>query len=235
MSRRTDSEPTVGGGVAYERIKQAIVEGRYPPGDRLVEQRLADDFDLSRTPVREAIRMLEAEGLVTTERHRGAIVRSLSAAEIYDLYDLRSRLESYAAELAAERRSPEDLAAMGEALADYDAAVAAVATTQGDGVREIFRHNERFHGAIVGASRHSRLQQLIARTVSVPMVYRSFQRYHSQEFERSSSFHHLILDEIDRGDAARAGRLMTEHILQGRDSLFVEHAGGLGETERSGA
>jgi DNA-binding GntR family transcriptional regulator len=216
---RADWEPTVGGGIAYERIKQAIVEGRYPPGERLIEQRLADDFDLSRTPVREAIRMLEAEGLVATERNRGAIVRSLSATDLYDLYDLRARLESYAAELAAQRSKPEDITAIERALMDYDGALELVDSRQSEALREIFRHNERFHAAIVRASQHTRLQQLIARTVSVPMVYRSFQRYERAEFKRSSDFHHLILAAIVQGEAARAGRLMTEHILQGRDSL----------------
>ena len=84
-------------------MRAAIVENRYPPGQRLVEQRIAEELGLSRTPVREALRMLEAEGLVVSERNRGAMVRPLSSTEVDDLYGLRIRLESYAVEVATER------------------------------------------------------------------------------------------------------------------------------------
>ncbi len=94
---------TVGAELAYEQVRAAIVENRYPPGQRLVEQRIAEELGLSRTPVREALRMLEAEGLVVSERNRGAMVRPLSATEVVDLYGLRIRLESYAVEVATER------------------------------------------------------------------------------------------------------------------------------------
>src|SRR5262249_54013606 len=88
---------------AYARIRQSIVEGRRAPGTRLVEQRLAEELDLSRTPVREALKMLEAEGLVVIERNVGAIVRLLDRQTVTDLYDLRARLESFGAGRAAAR------------------------------------------------------------------------------------------------------------------------------------
>ena len=70
---------------AYAKVRAAIVESRYPPGHRLVEQRIAEELGLSRTPVREALRMLQAEGLVVSERNRGAMVRPLSPTEVVDL------------------------------------------------------------------------------------------------------------------------------------------------------
>ena len=99
----TTASDAVGTTHAYEQVRAAIVENRYAPGQRLIEQRLAAELGLSRTPVREALRILEAEGLVVSERNRGATVRPLSPTEVVDLYGLRIRLESYAAELAAER------------------------------------------------------------------------------------------------------------------------------------
>jgi len=92
-----------GAAQAYQHLRAAIVENRYPPGHRLVEQQLAAELGLSRTPVREALRKLEAEGLVVSERNRGAMVRPLSSTEVVDLYGLRIKLESYAVELATER------------------------------------------------------------------------------------------------------------------------------------
>ena len=109
---------TVGAELAYEQVRAAIVENRYPPGQRLVEQRIAEELGLSRTPVREALRMLEAEGLVVSERNRGAMVRPLSPTEVVDLYGLRIRLESYAVEVATERATETEL---GELVAAADA------------------------------------------------------------------------------------------------------------------
>src|SRR4051794_34646011 len=89
---------------AYARIREAIVEGRYAPACRLKEQRVAEELQLSRTPVREALKMLAAEGLVQIERNVGAMVRPVDRKSIVDLYELRGRLESYAAGRAARHR-----------------------------------------------------------------------------------------------------------------------------------
>src|SRR5262245_1038429 len=77
---------------AYRQIRDAIVQGRYRPGQRLIEQRISEEFGLSRTPVREGLRRLEAEGLVITERNRGAVVRPVTPGDIDDLYELRATL-----------------------------------------------------------------------------------------------------------------------------------------------
>jgi DNA-binding GntR family transcriptional regulator len=102
----------VGSEVAYAALRTAIIEGEFRPGERIIEQRLAANLGLSRTPVREAVRMLAADGLVIATRHRGAIVRPLERADVLDLYELRARLESYAAELASSRAQVADLAEM---------------------------------------------------------------------------------------------------------------------------
>ncbi|MEO5724830.1 MAG: GntR family transcriptional regulator, partial [Ilumatobacteraceae bacterium] len=202
---------------AYERIRQAIVEGHYRPGARLVEQRLADELNLaSRTPVREALRMLESDGLVRTEPNRGAVVSSLSLAEISDLYELRSRLEGYAAELAAQRATETQLQLLDEAVAAFDATVPAARSGVLEGLREVNQANRRFHDTVLAAAAHDRLIQLRVRTVDLPLVFEAFRRFHRPELDRSSLFHHLIRNAIADRDGARAGRLMNEHILQGR-------------------
>jgi len=209
---------------AYEGVRQAIVEGTYEPGRRLVEQRIAEDFDVSRTPVREALRMLEAEGLVTSEPNRGAAVRAFSTEEIVDVYELRARLESYAAELAALRASHEQMAEITNAAKTFSVAVPDA--TRGDlaGIRALNRANERFHGALLDAAGHVRLGGVLARTVDVPLVFRAFQRFDRAELRRSALFHGLIAEAVAAGDGDRAGRLMTEHVLQGRDALLANMA-----------
>jgi DNA-binding GntR family transcriptional regulator len=210
----------VGAQHAYEQLRAAIVENRYVPGQRLVEQRVAEELGLSRTPVREALRMLDAEGLVVSERHRGAMVRPLSATEIVDFYGLRIRLESYAVELAATRASEEQLGALAEAADAFRSARTTADIEAIDGVRRLHDANGRFHGGIVAAAQHRRLDALLARAVDLPLVFQAFQTFSADEIERSDTFHHLIVEAMCRRDALRAGALMAEHITQGRDAVL---------------
>jgi DNA-binding GntR family transcriptional regulator len=225
------------GGAVYDRLRAAIVEGRHPPGARLVEQRLAEDLAVSRTPVREAVRRLEAEGLVVVERNRGAHVRPLSEAEIADLYEVRARLEAYGAELAAARADAADLAAITAAADAFAAAVPSARATGLDAVRALDAANARFHRSLLAASRHARIRQLVAGAVDAPLVFQALQRFERPELERSALFHHLIAGAIAAGEGARAARLMTEHVLQGRDALLQQltDAGGLADLFAAGA
>jgi DNA-binding GntR family transcriptional regulator len=210
----------VGAAHAYAEVRAAIVENRYPPGHRLVEQRIAEELGLSRTPVREALRMLEAEGLVVSERNRGAMVRPLSETEVVDLYGLRIRLESYAVEVATERATEAELGALVEA-ADAFGEVRRVADVDAvEGVRLLHEANRRYHDGILEAARHHRLTAMLARTVDTPLVFQAFRSFGVAEIERSDTFHHLIVEAMCRRDANRASALMAEHIAQGRDAVL---------------
>lgn len=210
----------VGTALAYEQVRASIVENRYAPGQRLIEQRIAAALGLSRTPVREALRMLEAEGLVVSERNRGAVVRPLSPTEIADLYGLRIRLESYAAELAAERSSDAEQAALWSAADDFGAVCTRAGTDDLEGLRRINDANRVLHDAIVAAARHTRLAVMLSRTVDLPLVFQAFRSFGRAELERSDLFHHLIVEAITRRAGGRAARLMSEHIAQGRDAVL---------------
>jgi DNA-binding GntR family transcriptional regulator len=227
------AQTDAGAAHAYAQVRAAIVENRYAPGTRLVEQRIAEELGLSRTPVREALRMLEAEGLVVSERHRGAVVRPLSPTEVVDLYGLRIRLESYAAEVATERATESelgDLVAAADAFGDVCRTVDVDAV---EGVRLLHEANRRFHDGVLTAARHHRLEAMLARTVDIPLVFQAFRTFGPDEIERSDTFHHLIVAAMCRRDAGRASALMAEHIAQGRDAVLDalatgEPAGGLG-------
>jgi DNA-binding GntR family transcriptional regulator len=209
-----------GAAQAYEHLRTAIVENRYPPGHRLVEQTLAAEMGLSRTPVREALRTLQAEGLVVIERNRGAMVRPLSPTEVVDLYGLRIRLESYAVELATERSTEVELGSLVEAADAFGAAVHAADAGTTEGVRRIHEGNRVIHDAIVDAARHWRLTAMLARTVDIPLVFQAFRSFGPAELERSDTFHHLIAEAMCRRDGPRAAALMAEHIAQGRDAVL---------------
>jgi DNA-binding GntR family transcriptional regulator len=209
-----------GAELAYERIREAIVEGRYEPGRRLVEARVAEELDLSRTPVREAIRRLDAEGLVVTERNRGAVVRELSVEDVRDLYELRIRLESYAAELAATRIAPLELVQLEADVDRFSALVAKADGTVGS-LRQLGAANRAIHDRIVDASHHQRLGAMLRRAVDIPLVFRAFRSFGRSELERSDLFHRLIASAIEQRDGRRAGRLMAEHIAQGLDAVLT--------------
>lgn len=216
----TTTPDAVGTTSAYEQVRAAIVENRYTPGQRLIEQRIAAELGLSRTPVREALRILEAEGLVVSVRNRGAIVRPLSPTEVDDLYGLRIRLESYAAELAAERITDDELYALVLAADEFSAVCHDVDVATIEGVRGLNEANRRVHDCILAAARHDRLATMLARTVDIPLVFQAFRSFGPSEIERSDTFHHLIVGAIGRHDGARAGALMAEHIAQGRDAVL---------------
>jgi DNA-binding GntR family transcriptional regulator len=204
---------------AYEQIRRAIVEGRYHPGQRLVEKNLGTEFEVSRTPVREALRELEAEGLVVSLPNKGSVVRPLSAQDIYDIYDLRVRLESLAGERAARDPRPDQLAVLDAANKDFAALLPSFTGDDLEVVRQIEAVNQRFHQGFIEMADNWRLTQLLARTVHGVLVFQNFQSYEAAELERSLLFHHLIAQAIARRAPERAGRLITEHILLGRDIL----------------
>lgn len=212
------------GHTAYARIREAIVEGRYRPGQRLIEQRIAEEIELSRTPVREALRRLEAEGLVVSEPNRGAAVRSVSIDELTDLYELRARLEAYAAELAADRADDDARAELNAGISAFADALDADFATDLDRVRAIDDANHRVHRAIAHAAAHPRLARQLERTTDVPLVFQAFRQYDRAQTLRSHHFHQMIRDLIVAGAGERAGALMHEHVLQGRDVLLAHLA-----------
>ncbi|WP_445169765.1 GntR family transcriptional regulator [Mycolicibacterium sp. Dal123E01] len=212
---------------AYRLIREAIVDGEFEPGARLVEQRIGEMFDLSRTPVREALRALAADGLVTIERNRGAVVATMSEADIRDVYELRARLESLAAELAAERMDADGIGALDQAIAEFDRGIALLrdpSVPHPQGLELITTANNAFHQMIVEGSGHRRLSALLVHTVDIPLVHQVFRHQSPEQRERSNLFHRMIRDAIAAHEPQRAGALMVEHIMQGRDALLALQA-----------
>ncbi len=138
----------------YAALLDAIDQGAYPPGARLVETELAARFGVSRTPVREALGRLESQGVVAREG-RGLTVAALDARELGELYDLREVLEGFAARLAARRASPPEIAVLRE-MVEADRAMA-----PGAEVSELARANKRFHRTLHRVSHNRFLEQAL--------------------------------------------------------------------------
>lgn len=198
---------------AYLTIREGIVSGAYAPGAHLTAQGLAGASGISRTPVREAMRRLHAEGLISFIPNRGAFVTRLDERDVVKIYDLRVVLEGYAAETAAREASPAQ-------IADLEA-LARVMTAVGDSdIDQIAGLNNDFHKRIVLAAANPRLEASLASIVEAPLVLRTFRRYSPGELRRSVSQHLELVEAISARDGLWARSVMTSHILAGRNALL---------------
>ena len=192
-------------------LRERLGSGDLAPGTWLREAALADELGLSRTPVREALRTLAAEGLVELVHHRGARVLSWGAEDIDETYRLRALLEGEAAGLAARRASADDLAAMVAAQERYERSIA-------DGLPAVERAgcNDAFHSAVLAASGSRRLPVLLGVITSAPLRARAIGGYADADLQRSVLQHRDVLTAVEQRDEALAVAAMRSHILAAR-------------------
>lgn len=200
--------------VATEVIREAIIDGRLAPGERLKEQELASELGLSRTPIREALAVLQAEGLVDTVPNRGATVRTHDASDLDDLYRLRALLEGYTAGRAATRMSDEDVEELSASCNRFEA------HADGD-VVDLVKENLIFHNLILEAAGSERAVRLVRNVIELPLVYRSYIFYSPEQRGISAHYHRQITRAIRARDAERAELVMKEHIFEARDLLIA--------------
>jgi DNA-binding GntR family transcriptional regulator len=205
---------------AYRELRRRIIDGSYAPGERLIEERIAGDLGISRTPVRHALARVAAEGLVRSMPNRGAVVRSFTTDDLIQTFELRALLEGHAAERAAGQRSADRIAELEQIQADLDAVAAQEFADQAEQARLLVEHNQRFHHAVLATSGNARLGELLPLVTSVPLQFQSFYWYSQGERQRSSYYHHAIIAAIGRRDGGQARVLMQAHIFDGRDFLL---------------
>lgn len=193
--------------LAYRSIREQILSGEERGGEWLRESDLAASIGVSRTPVREALRRLAAEGLVRHERNRGVQVQSWTFKDLADVYALRSLIEPWACGMAAAGGSADvDLLRQ---LASEMTAAAFARTPDLDALTDL---NGRFHSAILEASGNKRVPTLLASLVQMPLVWRTFSHYTPAELRRSITHHHELVDAISAGNATWAEAVMRAHI-----------------------
>jgi DNA-binding GntR family transcriptional regulator len=202
---------------ATELIRSAIVDGRLHPGQRLKEEELARELGISRTPVREALLMLQAEGLVDASPNRGAKVRTHTAGDLDDLYQLRALLEGHAARRAAGRLTDEALASLHESCRRFEALL----DTHETDLRELVKENVVFHDTILEGAGSARLAAMVRNVIELPLVYRSYIWYSPEQQRISGHYHVQIARALDARDAERAEIIMKEHIFEARDHLVA--------------
>ena len=201
------------GGQAYEAIRRSILDGAFAPGARLKEEELTALCGVSRTPVREALKRLAAEGLVVLAPHQGAQVVALDPADLEERYALRAMVEGHAAARAAARITPEALAALMAVQAELEAVVAqTVATGDAAAAARFLPLNDAFHQGILDAAESPRLAAMALLVIELPFRRRTLSRYSPDELERSMQHHRELLAALQARDAEWAGSTMRSHV-----------------------
>ncbi|GAA1519351.1 GntR family transcriptional regulator [Kribbella lupini] len=185
-------------------LRRRIVDGDYAQGERLTENRLADDFGVSRNPVREALRVVESEGFVEILPRRGAVVATLDDTAIRDLFAVRKQLETLAAGLAAERATEDDVARLRALLAEANAA------TDAEDFARVAELNSALHVAVIDISGNRWLASLSS--AMYHHVHWVFRVGAAQRAPHSWEEHIRLVDAIAAGDAEAAVAAASAHI-----------------------
>ena len=190
--------------VVFENLRGAIVEGKLKPGQRLMEVQLAEQLGVSRTPVREAIRKLELEG-----------VANMSLKDVVDVLEIRASLEGLAASLSAERITDEDIKKLESIVEEFENNV------DESNVEALLKKDVEFHECIFKSTNNKRLHQLINSLWE--QVYR-FRVTYISDYDSTVNIveeHKMILDAIKRGDSEMAKKYAMEHI-QKAENFMIE-------------
>jgi DNA-binding GntR family transcriptional regulator len=216
---------TRGAGLAHAvaaELKQLVYSGEFQPGERLNEAALALRMGTSRGPIREALKVLAGQGLVTAVPNKGVFVRQLSLRELLEVYELRALVFGYAADRACEHCTEPDRARMERLLAAMD-----VACEAGDGTR-YYELNLQFHALVLELGHNQRARDAYDDYVKELHLVR--RRYFNVpgNMRRSNVEHRAIYDAIAAADHGRARNAAERHVLAGRERLLANFGATLG-------
>jgi DNA-binding GntR family transcriptional regulator len=193
---------------AYDLIKDQIVRGDLAAGEKLGEADLAVVAGVSRTPIREALRRLAAEGFVTFTANRGAQVATYSGQEIDEIFQIRSRLDGLVARLAAERASAAQLSALHDLLE-----IMGAVRLGDDALDDAIAANRDFHRLVGDACGSARLADIRFSLINVPVVQQTVRTYTPEAWQRSISRHRELLAALEARDADLAEAIAVAHVL----------------------
>ncbi|MCR4934346.1 MAG: GntR family transcriptional regulator [Lachnospiraceae bacterium] len=202
--------------VVFQTLRKAILTGELMPGERLMEIHLAQKLGVSRTPIREAIRKLELEGLVTNIPRRGAQVAEISERGLRDVLEVRRALDTFCAELACERISDEEKEALKEACKDFEDAVETKDATV------IAKADVAFHDIIIGATGNERLVALLNNLAEQMYRYRFEYIKDVSQHGKLIEEHRVLMDAILKGNIIGARDAAREHIDNQEKSILMQ-------------
>ena len=210
-------------GKVFIQLQNDILNGLYQPGDNLIETKLSEELGVSRTPVREAIRQLELEGLVQSIPNKGAIVKGISAQDIEDIYTIRMLIEGLAARWAAEKINDEELKELREAV-DLEEFY----TVKND-VSHLLLFDSRFHDIIFKASKSKPLMHTLSTFHHYVQRARNISLNNPERARLVLEEHKAILQAIMEHDAEKAEKLTTLHVRNASLNLLKKKQTNEGE------
>ena len=201
--------------VVFNTLRDAILTGKLVPGERLMENQLADKLGVSRTPVREALRMLELENLVELVPRKGAQVLDMSEKDITNILEVRSALEGLATSLACKKMSKEDLQQLKSMEADFEKAVA------DNDVEHFVDIDEDFHDLIFAATENDKLIHIFKNLRIQLYRYRMAQAKNNETSMSTIVAHHRsIIRAIENHDAEEGASIAQGHIKYQTESIL---------------
>ena len=195
---------------AYELLRNAIATGRLKPGARVLESELAALLNMSRTPIREAIAALEADGLVTVEGARGRVVTELDYQSVMELYAVREVLESTAAGLAARNASDVEIIALRDMLELEERIL--------NDAGKLADHNRRFHEAIYYCSHNRYILKMLEYIQTAMLLLRPAGRTGDERRETALLEHRAIIDAIEAHDPAASEAAIRSHVRRAQQA-----------------
>jgi DNA-binding GntR family transcriptional regulator len=212
------------GAKAHQILREAIATGRLKPGARVLESELATLLDMSRTPVREAIATLEAEGLVSIDGARGRIVTKLDYQSMMELYAVREVLEATAAGLAARNASDMEIVALRD-MVELEGQILLEKEIRSDGGR-LANHNRRFHEAIYYCSHNRYILKMLEYIQTGMLLLGQVTRVGDERRETALLEHRAIVEAIEARDPAAAEAAVRHHVRlaqQARIKLLLQN------------
>lgn len=219
MQKKTRSSNVLLGDFAYESLRDAISSNQMKGGDRLSEYMVADWLNISRTPAREALRRLQAEGLVTSDPRLGLVVASLDDAALHELYRVREILESEAAGLAARFATDAEISAL-QHMVESELKIV-------NDPKAMYEHNLEFHKLIYGAARNRYLLKFSNSISDALSTHRTVSNMMSAERrEEVLQEHRELVDAIARHDEQAGRQAAAKHIQSGlRARVLLQRTG----------
>ncbi|MCA1939548.1 MAG: GntR family transcriptional regulator [Caenispirillum bisanense] len=187
-------------------LEEDIFAGRLKPGDRLDEQSLAQRFDVSRTPVREALRQLSASGLIEVRPRQGAVVAVITLPRLVEMFEVMAELEAMCARLAARRMNPAEREALKKVVRDCEGFEKKI------DLEGYYAANKVFHDAIYDGSHNEVLAEMTRTLHRRTAPYRRHQLNRPGRISESLAEHKQVVDAILAYDADAASRLMARHV-----------------------
>lgn len=200
----------------HETLRKAIIVGDLEPGQRLIEEQLAESLGASRTPVRQAMHVLEREGLVERLERGGFAVKGLSVEDINEIFDLRAVLESFAARRAAEKITP---GAINLLTRHNEAFQRAVENEKSDQLAAL---NTEFHEALYSLADNQRLRRIIGELRDHFYRYRVVLLQLQDMAQASYNDHKEMIQAMEARDIEKTEKLVRAHILKGKEAILSE-------------